>query len=90
MTPYDFRRVSGTALVPAFARGDYTEIPWAKEMLAVLRERGATLSDGPWSADAACKYAAYFEARSRAVNHILEEVGASQVLELAGRRKQLA
>ena len=83
MTPYDFRRVSGTALVPAFARGDYTEIPWAKEMLAVLRERGATLSDGPWSADAARKYAAYFEARFRAVNHILEEVGASQVLELA-------
>ncbi len=83
MDQYDFRRVSETALVPAFARGEYTEIPWAKEMLAVLRERGAALSDGPWSADAARKYAAYFEARFRAVNHVLEELGATQVLELA-------
>jgi len=83
MKHYDFRRVSGTALVPAFARGEYTEIPWAKEMLAILRDRGATLSDGPWSARVARKYAAYFEARFRAVNHILEELGATQVLELA-------
>jgi hypothetical protein len=47
MEGYDFRRVSVTALIPAFARGEYTTIPWAREMLAVLRERGATLPEGP-------------------------------------------
>lgn len=83
MTRYDFRRVSKTALVPAFARGEYTKIPWAKEMLAILRERGATLSDGPWSERVAGKYAAFFEARFCAVNRILEELGATQVFELA-------
>jgi O-methyltransferase involved in polyketide biosynthesis len=80
---YDFRQVSVTALVPAFARGEYTEIPWAKEMLAVLRERGASLSDGPWSEHATRDYASFFEARFRAVNSVLEEKGAIQVLELA-------
>ena len=83
MDGYDFRRVSVTALIPAFARGEYTEIPWAKEMLAILRDRGATLSDGPWSEATARHYASFFEARFRAVNRLLEEKCATQVLELA-------
>jgi O-methyltransferase involved in polyketide biosynthesis len=83
MQGYDFRRVSVTALIPAFARGDYTSIPWAKEMLAFLRSRGATLSDGPWSEDAARAFAPVFEARFRAVSRIIAEKGATQVLELA-------
>jgi hypothetical protein len=52
-----FRLVSVTALIPAFVRGDYTSIPWAKEMLAFLRRHGATLADGPWSEDAAHAFA---------------------------------
>ena len=83
MEDYDFRRVSVTALVPAFARGEYTKIPWAKEMLAVLRDRGATLSDGPWSEQETRDYASLFEARFRAVGRLVEEKGATQVLELA-------
>ena len=83
MEDYDFRRVSITALVPAYARGEYTKIPWAKEMLAVLRDRGATLSDGPWSENDARSYAWLFEARFRAVSRLVDEKGASQVLELA-------
>lgn len=82
MEGYDFRRVSVTALVPAFARGEYTQIPWAKEMLTVLRDRGATLSDSPWS-HGTRGYASLFEARFRAVTRLVEEKGATQVLELA-------
>ena len=83
MEDYDFRRVSPTALVPAFARGEYTKIPWAKEILSVLRSRGAKLSDGPWSEQSARGYAPFFEARFRAVSQVLAEKTASQVLELA-------
>jgi O-methyltransferase involved in polyketide biosynthesis len=83
MDGYDFRRVSITALVPAYARGEYTKIPWAKEMLAVLRGRGATLSDGPWSEHDARDYAWLFEARFRAVSRLVAEKSATQVLELA-------
>ena len=82
MEGYDFRRVSVTALVPAFARGEYTEIPWAKQMLAVLRGRGATLSGSPWS-EGTRGYAPLFEARFLAVSRLVEEKGATQVLELA-------
>ncbi len=82
MEGYDFRQVSVTALVPAFARGECTTIPWAKEMLAVLRDRGAALSD-PWSARGAQDYAPLFDARFRAVSHLVVEKGATQVLELA-------
>lgn len=83
MQAYDFRRVSVTALIPAFARGEYTSIPWAKEMLAFLRGRGATLSEGPWSDEAARAFAPVFEARFRAVSRLVAEKGATQVLELA-------
>ena len=81
MEGYDFRRVSVTALIPAFARGEYTTIPWAREMLAVLRDRGAALPDGPWSEYGA--YASIFDARFRAVTRLVEEKAATQVLELA-------
>jgi O-methyltransferase involved in polyketide biosynthesis len=83
MNGYDFQRVSVTALIPAFARGDYTSIPWAKEMLAFLRGRGAALSDGPWSEDTARAFAPVFEARFLAVSRAIAEKGATQVLELA-------
>lgn len=81
MEAYDFRRVSVTALIPAFARGEYTTIPWAREMSAVLRDRGAALPDGPWREYGA--FASIFDARFRAVTRLIEEKAATQVLELA-------
>ena len=83
MDPYDFRRISVTALMPAFARGEFTDIPWAKEMVACLQARGTVLADGPWSERAGHDYAPFLEARFKAVNRILEEHGAAQILELA-------
>lgn len=83
MESYDFRRISVTALIPAFGRGEYTDIPWAKEMLAFLRARGLTPDGGPWTESAAENYAPFFEARFKSVNRILDERGATQVLELA-------
>ncbi len=81
MDDYDFRRVSVTALIPAFARAEYTAIPWAREMAAVLRQRGAALPEGPWSEYGA--FASIFDARFRAVSRLVEEKAAAQVLELA-------
>lgn len=83
MEHYDFRRVSVTALVPAFARGALTDIPFAREMLSYLREQGVNLSENVWSERATHEYAAFFESRFKAVNRILKERGARQVLELA-------
>ncbi len=83
MEPYDFRRISVTALMPAFARGEFTDIPWAKEMLACLRAKGTVFADGPWSERAGHDFAPFLEARFKAVNRILEEHAADQVLELA-------
>lgn len=83
MEPYDFRRISVTALIPAFARGEYTDIPWAKEVLNCLRARGSTVSEGSWNESAMKNYAPFFESRFKAVNRILEEHGAMQILELA-------
>ena len=83
MENYDFRRVSQTALIPAFARGELTDIPFAREMLAYIRGKGLDFTDGLWSERATHTYASFFEARFKAVNRILEETGATQVLELA-------
>jgi len=83
METYDFRRVSVTAMVPAVARAEYTGIPFAKEVLDLLRARGATLSHGPFTESSAREYAALFEARFRAMSHLVEERRATQVLELA-------
>ncbi len=82
MEAYDFRRVSVTALVTAFARGEHTSIPWAKEIAAALRQRGASLPDGPWS-EGARDIATFLDARFRAVNRLLDEKSPTQVLELA-------
>ncbi|SRR5579883_58436 len=81
MEGYDFRRISVTALIPAFARGEHTTIPWAREMLELLRQRGATLPEGPWRDYGA--FASIFDARFRAVSRVVEEKAATQVLELA-------
>lgn len=83
MDNYDFRRVSQTALIPAFARGELTDILFAKEMLAYLRGKGLDFTDGLWSERATHTYASFFESRFKAVNRILDERGATQVLELA-------
>lgn len=83
MESYDFRRVSPTALIPAFGRGEHTDIPWAKEMVACLRSHGLTPERTPWDMGATASYAAFMEARFKSINHILEESGATQVLELA-------
>ncbi len=83
MEDYDFNRVSVTALIPAFARAEFTNIPWAKEMFACLRAGGASLDESPWNESAMQNYASFFEARFKAVNRILDEFGATQVLELA-------
>ena len=83
MDHYDFERVSVTALIPAFARGEYTNIPWAREMLGVLRDRGVVLPEGPWSDPRLRGFAPLFDARFRAVTRLVEEKGATQVLELA-------
>jgi O-methyltransferase involved in polyketide biosynthesis len=80
---YDFNRVSVTALIPAFARAEYTDIPLAKEMFGCLSALGVSLEEGPWNENAVQRYAAFFEARFKAVNRILEEYKAAQVLELA-------
>jgi hypothetical protein len=44
--PYDFNLVTKTALIPAFARGQFTDIPWAKEMLTFLRSKDLNLDSG--------------------------------------------
>jgi O-methyltransferase involved in polyketide biosynthesis len=80
---YDFRRISVTALIPAFARGEYTDIPWAKEILACLQAKDLNISGGPWSISAMQENAAFFESRFKAVNRIIKEYSATQVLELA-------
>ena len=80
---YDFRRVSVTALIPAFGRGEIPDIAWAREMARYLRAKGASLAGGPWNERAMLDYASFFESRFKAVNRILEEYGATQVLEVA-------
>jgi O-methyltransferase involved in polyketide biosynthesis len=80
---YDFSRISVTALGPALARGEYTDIPWAKEVLACLRMKGSILTEGQWSNRVAHDYAPFLESRFKAVNRILETQGAAQILELA-------
>ncbi len=79
MNPYDFSRVSATALLPVFSRGECTDIPLAKEMLVALR---AQLGE-PYSREEMSRYAPFFEARFKSVSRILEQQRAAQVLELA-------
>ena len=84
MEGYDFSRVSPTALLLVAVRGERTDIPFAKEMLAHLRATGASSLDD-YPKDVARSYAAFFEARFKSVSRILSEHGFSQVLELAAK-----
>ena len=84
MSGYDFARVSATAYFPVVARGEYTRLPFAKEMLDYLRRCGS-LPDGI-SASVPGElrgFAPFFEARFQSVSRILAEEGATQILELA-------
>jgi O-methyltransferase involved in polyketide biosynthesis len=81
MEAYDFERVSPTALVPVIARGEYTDIPFAREILAWLLERITLPSTDflPRIRD----HASFFEARFKAVSRLLREHQATQIFELA-------
>jgi O-methyltransferase involved in polyketide biosynthesis len=83
VTHYDFNQVSPTALIPAFARGEHTDIPFAKDVIEFLQSKGRDLTDGPWGIGAIAQYVAFFEARYKSINQIVEENQATQVLELA-------
>jgi len=78
---YDFGRVSATALGPVIGRGELTDIPFAKEILLYLQERSQPPS-GEF-VKGAREHAAFFEARFKAVSHLLVEQGATQIFELA-------
>ena len=80
MEGYDFSQVSPTALIPVVSRGEYTDIPFAKEMLAYLKKSAAIPS---YSSEEVRSYAPFFEARFKAVSNILMEQRSGQVLELA-------
>lgn len=79
MENYDFSRVSSTALLPVFSRGECTDIPFAREMLAPLQAQFGE----PFSQEELSRYASFFEARFKSVSGILEEQHARQILELA-------
>jgi O-methyltransferase involved in polyketide biosynthesis len=81
--PYDFRQVSPTALIPAFARAENTGIPWAKETVEFLLTKGLEAPGGSAGEPAIKDYAAFFESRFKAVNAVLAEQKSGQVLELA-------
>ena len=82
MTDYDFRLVSPTALIPAFARGEQTDIPLAREVMQLLEAHGKDPS-GPWGQRALNEYAPFFESRFKSINRAIDETGLTQILELA-------
>jgi O-methyltransferase involved in polyketide biosynthesis len=89
---YDFERISFTALGPVIGRGEFSDIPFAKEILDYIK---ATVIDGlqtlgdPSALPSAeflkgtRDHAAFFEARFKAVSRILVERQATQIVELA-------
>ncbi len=79
---YDFNLVSPTALYPVFARGEFTDIPFARQMLDRLRT-GTPFPPDAYPHEVLRSYAPFFEARFKSVNHILVKENASQILELA-------
>lgn len=81
METYDFERVSVTALGPVIARGEYSDIPFAREILSYFRERSLLPPDE--FLQRARDHAAFFEARFKAVSDILLKQQATQILELA-------
>src|ERR1700733_1549250 len=78
---YDFERVSTTALGPVIARGEYSDIPFAREVLSYLLERSQPPPDE--FLQGIRGHAPFFEARFKAVSRILAERRATQILELA-------
>jgi len=78
---YDFEGVSPTALAPVIARGEFSDIPFAREMLGFLQER--CLSMPADFLAAVREHAFFFEARFKAVSRMLAEEHASQICELA-------
>jgi O-methyltransferase involved in polyketide biosynthesis len=78
---YDFNLVSPTAYFPVIARGEFTDIPFAREMLADLKPELPSLEGLP--PGGLRSYAPFFEARFKSVSRILMEQGAKQILELA-------
>jgi len=81
LEPYDFARVSLTALGPVIARAEYTDIPFAKEVLSALQGH----PDAPSEEFLAGLrgHAPFFEARFKAVSRLLLHRRATQILELA-------
>lgn len=78
---YDFGRVSATAMGPVIGRGEFTDIPFAKEILSCLQQRSRQPS-GEFLKGAR-EHASFFEARFKAVSRLVLEQRASQVLDLA-------
>lgn len=81
METYDFGRVSATALGPVIGRGEFTDIPFAKEIFFYLQQCSQPPSDE--FLKGAREHAAFFEARFKAVSHLLVEQRATQIFELA-------
>jgi O-methyltransferase involved in polyketide biosynthesis len=83
---YDFERISFTALGPVIGRGEFTDIPFAKEILDHIKN---TVINDPSVYPSAeflkgiRDHAAFFEARFKAVSRILVERQATQIVELA-------
>jgi O-methyltransferase involved in polyketide biosynthesis len=78
---YDFERISPTAMGPVIARGEYSDIPFAREVLSYLQERFPSPAEDFRQGIRA--QAPFFEARFKAVSRILVERHATQILELA-------
>jgi O-methyltransferase involved in polyketide biosynthesis len=83
---YDFERISFTALGPVIGRGEFTDIPFAKEILDYIKT--AVINDPSAYPSAEFlkgirDHAAFFEARFKAVSRILVERQATQIVELA-------
>ncbi|HEY4362453.1 MAG TPA: class I SAM-dependent methyltransferase [Bryobacteraceae bacterium] len=81
LEPYDFSRVSMTALGPVIARAEYTDIPFAKEVLSALHGHSDPPSEEFLSGLRG--HAPFFEARFKAVSRLLLGYRATQILELA-------
>jgi O-methyltransferase involved in polyketide biosynthesis len=78
---YDFEQVSITAFGPVLARGEYTDIPFATEIVSYLKERSLP-PEGEYLKGLR-GHAPFFEARFKAVSRILAEQHATQIFELA-------
>ena len=86
MDTYDFEPGSPTAWGPVIGRGVFTDIPYAREMLTYLERPHSERRIGRLPDEflkGTREHAAFFEARFKAVNRVLIERQARQILELA-------